>query len=444
MYPLFKIFKHKFVPCLDFAVGAPYERDPQAKTNDSYGAIYVYRGHSDIAKIKLSQKIASIDISLLASDDDDDNGEATTLQAFGYSLSGGLDMDANTYPDLVVGSLNSNAVLLLRTQPIVHLNAYLLNSEHLQEIDQKVKQCKKPKSNTDAFDTVCFSFEVCFEVKSGLKGSGSKQQLPLLNYTLVGDALLKRVYFSESGSSVQSGLLEIRTNARACHSFEVLINQDNADFLRPLKFKLDYQFVAAPGERSLDLAEIRDRPLVHEDGNSFEFEANFKKDCGADKKCVTDLSLRADFVDLITGEDGLPVLSFKESDSVTVALVLKNVGANAEPAYATQILVSFDERLDFIRKLEEEPSGFSCVLSSKSASGLLECRMTKEAFDIPFAANHQVRFNLTFSSQRLYRYANLSGKDEVRFDISAKTLSTDLDLSNNALRLVAKLKVFLI
>ncbi len=33
----------------------------------------------------------------------------------------------------------------------------------------------------------------------------------------------------------------------------------------------------------------------------FVFKANFKKECGADKKCLTDLRLKADFVDLIVG-----------------------------------------------------------------------------------------------------------------------------------------------
>ena len=150
-------------------------------------------------------------------------------------------------------------------------------------------------------------------------------------------------------------------------------------------------------------------------------------------------------MDLITGDDNLPVLSFKESDSVTVSILLENNKPNSEPAYATQLLISFDERLDFIRKLEDEPSGFTCALNTKtlkSSYNLLECRMTKDAFDIPFAANHFVRFNLTFSSQRLYRYANISaGKTDIRFEINAKTLSTDQDLTNNVVGLIAKLKV---
>ena len=33
------------------------------------------------------------------------------MKGFGYSLSGGLDMDFNGYPDLLIGSLSDTAVL---------------------------------------------------------------------------------------------------------------------------------------------------------------------------------------------------------------------------------------------------------------------------------------------------------------------------------------------
>lgn len=38
-------------------------------------------------------------------------GEAVSIKSFGYSLSGGLDVDGNYYPDLLVGSLADTAAL---------------------------------------------------------------------------------------------------------------------------------------------------------------------------------------------------------------------------------------------------------------------------------------------------------------------------------------------
>ena len=47
------------------------------------------------------------------------------------------------------------------------------------------------------------------------------------------------------------------------------------------------------------------------------------------------------------------MVSFKESDSVTIAILLENIGENSEPAYATQIEIDFDNRLDFLRKIDQ-------------------------------------------------------------------------------------------
>lgn len=40
-----------------------------------------------------------------------------SVKTFGYSLSGGLDMDGNHYPDLLVGSLADMAVLFRSAPP---------------------------------------------------------------------------------------------------------------------------------------------------------------------------------------------------------------------------------------------------------------------------------------------------------------------------------------
>ena len=46
-----------------------------------------------------------------------------SLRSFGYSLSGGLDLDANGYPDLLVGSYESGTISLLRSRAIIRLQA---------------------------------------------------------------------------------------------------------------------------------------------------------------------------------------------------------------------------------------------------------------------------------------------------------------------------------
>lgn len=113
----------------------------------------------------------------------------------------------------------------------------------------------------------------------------------------------------------------------------------------------------------------------------------------------------------------MAVLSFRERDSVTIGVELSNVGFNAEPAYAAQIDVDFDQRLDFIRKTENEPSGFSCDIVEKK----IVCKLTSDKQGVPFGINKIAKFNLTFSSTRLYRYANISSQPNIFLKLDAKT-----------------------
>ncbi|KAJ8933060.1 hypothetical protein NQ318_023093 [Aromia moschata] len=63
----------------DVAIGAPYE--------DNHGAVYIYLGSQNGLNDEPSQVI-----------------RIQKLNTLGYSLSGGIDMDNNGYPDLLVGA----------------------------------------------------------------------------------------------------------------------------------------------------------------------------------------------------------------------------------------------------------------------------------------------------------------------------------------------------
>jgi hypothetical protein len=46
------------------------------------------------------------------------------MTSFGFSLSGGVDLDTNAYPDLVVGAAHSNQAVLLRSVVDLDTNSY--------------------------------------------------------------------------------------------------------------------------------------------------------------------------------------------------------------------------------------------------------------------------------------------------------------------------------
>lgn len=81
----------------DFAVGAPYD-GPKGR-----GAVYIYHGSKNGILAKASQVIFAEDV--VGTD---------RLSTFGFSLSGGIDLDLNLYPDLVVGAYETNNVIVFK------------------------------------------------------------------------------------------------------------------------------------------------------------------------------------------------------------------------------------------------------------------------------------------------------------------------------------------
>ena len=45
------------------------------------------------------------------------------IRTFGWSLSGGMDLDGNKYPDVLVGAYESSNAVYIRSAPVVHLDS---------------------------------------------------------------------------------------------------------------------------------------------------------------------------------------------------------------------------------------------------------------------------------------------------------------------------------
>lgn len=84
---------------LDFAVGAPYDGE------DNDGAVYIYLGSSKGVRKEYSQVIFAEDLT---------PGPTGALTTFGFSITGGLDLDNNEYPDMAVGAYLSGKAFFFR------------------------------------------------------------------------------------------------------------------------------------------------------------------------------------------------------------------------------------------------------------------------------------------------------------------------------------------
>ena len=123
----------------DIAVGAPYDGEKGT------GAVYVYLGSRKGLQPKYAQVIYAEAIN--------DPG----LKTFGFSLSGGLDMDSNQYPDLLVGAYASDRAIFLKARPVVNVTASLSLAKDSISLDDK--DC----SLVDGSRVPCLSIKLCLK-----------------------------------------------------------------------------------------------------------------------------------------------------------------------------------------------------------------------------------------------------------------------------------------
>lgn len=63
------------------------------------------------------------------------------VHTLGHSLSGGLDLDQNGYPDLLMGAYESDSIVLLRARPIVGLRTTIEPIDDINNVDPNRPGC---------------------------------------------------------------------------------------------------------------------------------------------------------------------------------------------------------------------------------------------------------------------------------------------------------------
>ena len=113
--------------CPDLAVGAPYEGN---------GTVYIFHGGPDGLRSEPSQRIYADQLPSVG----------RQLRTFGHTLSAGVDMDLNGYPDMVVGAFGADKLLVLRSRPVIN-----------------VRSTMRSTPSMIASQVTWFRLEVCFE-----------------------------------------------------------------------------------------------------------------------------------------------------------------------------------------------------------------------------------------------------------------------------------------
>nr|XP_005301991.1 integrin alpha-3 isoform X1 [Chrysemys picta bellii] len=246
----------------DIAIGAPFEGP---------GKVYIYHSSSGGLVAKPRQVISGAELG------------PSGIQTFGYSLSGGLDVDGNSYPDLLVGSL-SEQIALLRARPVINI----LNKTFT--VSPSVVDPAKCTSNS------CIQVQICFSYNQSAGDPKYKEQINLL-YTLEADKDRRpaRVRFAGTHSAVYKGVFTMPTTK--CHDLQLLLLENIRDKLHPIALHMNYALEEKPRDFRLGPRSLQAFPVLNEDQpRENHTEINFQKECGLDNKCNSNLQLQCAFV----------------------------------------------------------------------------------------------------------------------------------------------------
>ncbi|XP_048372378.1 integrin alpha-IIb [Sphaerodactylus townsendi] len=242
----------------DIAVGAPFAGQ------DGGGRVYIYRGQSN---------------GLRASPDQVLENPFAGPAGFGFAVRGASDIDANSYPDLLVGAFKASKVAVYRARPVVAIKGQVLVP---QTLNSEEKSCTVAKMNVS-----CFTIQMCV----GVSGRNIPAQMGLeteLQLDSMKQKFWRRVFLEQTGQSSQVFPLELSGKvSQACRNITAYL-RDEGDFkdkLSPIVVTFSFGLGSASGAGELDPV-LSGQTVIRE-------QTRIVLDCGEDSVCVPDLKLFA-------------------------------------------------------------------------------------------------------------------------------------------------------
>ncbi|XP_012506592.1 PREDICTED: integrin alpha-4 [Propithecus coquereli] len=306
----------------DVAIGAPQE-------DDLRGAIYIYNGRVDGISSTFSQRIEGLEIS-------------KSLSMFGQSISGQIDADNNGYLDVAVGAFRSDSAVLLRTRPVVIVEASL---SHPESVNRTKFDCIE-----NGLPSVCMDLTLCFSYKG--------KEVPgyiVLFYNMSLDVNRKpespsRFYFSSNGTfDVITGSIQVSSRVANCRTHQAFMRKDVRDILTPIQVEATYLlghhvFSKRSAEEFPPLQPILQQK---KEKDMIKKTINFARFC-AHENCSADLQVSAK-VGFLKPHENKTYLAVGSMKTLMLNVSLFNAG---DDAYETTLHVKLPTGLYFIKILE--------------------------------------------------------------------------------------------
>ncbi|XP_063174231.1 integrin alpha-6 isoform X1 [Candoia aspera] len=396
----------------DIAVGAPYDGD--------FGKLYLYHGSRNGINTKPAQIL---------------DGETNNVIFFGYSITGNMDLDGNSYPDIAVGSL-SDSVSVYRSRPVISIKKTMMISP--DKIDLNMRNC-------EVSSNLCLNIRSCFEYTAS---ESNFNQKIILNYTFEAEnenrqsSRPPRVHFSKLRSVSFSGSVTLkRQKMEECVTTRLELEEKIKDKLRPIPVSLSIA-IHTP-ETSLQPRRRQGRSLPDllpildaSEPNTIHAEVQFLKEgCGSDNVCHSNLKMHYRFCTKEGNEDkfayfpmenNVPVLVLKDQRDIALEITVTNSPSNAmypmkdgEDAHAAKFLATFPDSLIYsaFREWNSFPEKLLTCGANPNGSQV-ECELGN-----PFRRNSTVTFYVILSTTKV----NVDTK-ELDINLKLETTSNQTNL----------------
>ncbi|NP_001088223.1 integrin, alpha 2b (platelet glycoprotein IIb of IIb/IIIa complex, antigen CD41), gene 2 L homeolog precursor [Xenopus laevis] len=316
----------------DVAVGAPFGGESGG------GCVFIYRGSPAGLSPQPSQILES---------------PLPPPAQFGFALRGGMDIDNNGYPDLLVGAFHADKVFIFRTQPVVVLQASLFFNPEALNPDEKL--CNFPQSGPAVS---CFTIRVCAQAS----GRSLPKKISLsaeLQLDRLKSRFARRTFFLDSSQPSKTIDMELQSNsAQLCQNLTPYLRGESEfkDKLSPIAMSVNFSLVRA---QSMDTVQ----PTLH--GTTFlQEQTNILLDCGDDNVCIPNLHLTANWSadPLLIGIDNLVHVQFNAA----------NLG---EGAYEAELYVWLPNGAHYMQVLGEAEEKILCSPKKGNESEIVVCEL---------------------------------------------------------------------
>lgn len=392
----------------DIAVGAPFDGD---------GKVFIYRGSDSGIETKPAQVL---------------DGQDFDVRCFGYSISGGLDIDSNHYPDLTVGSLN-DSVVLFRSRPVIHVAREL--SIDPQYIDLGHHNCKGREG-------VCVDVKACFLFTAHpdhynphitlivhFEADTERRKLGLPHrVNFLGRSSLEPEY-------TQTEEVELhRQRHHVCTTATFQLHENIRDKLRPISLAITHTIKPVPPVPTASKKLEKLPPVLSvSPSNTLHSEINFLREgCGSDKICQSNLKLSYQFgtrpltSDLFTplpkDEFDMQVFSLSDQRVVVMEITVTNLPSDplepdedGDDAHAAQLLITLPNTLSYAGS--RLPPQIRCQANQNGSQ--VECDLGN-----PVKRNSKLTFSISLSTA----YITIE-TTELTADLLLSTISEQSDLA---------------